>query len=226
MATLATMRVDLRLRLDEVTARMWTDVELRSYLNEGLRDVARRTESLLTYDATVAVVAGTAKYTLSQQIVRIHRVEWKATGEDAIRPLQASSYQEMDSMWGSRQNVASSSPSFFVLWGISGIDLAIQLYPVPSQAGALRIYYYRMPAALAADADIAAVPSGWEDLVVLYAEYVAMRKDHDPRWQEAKQLYEERLVDMVNVTRQLHDQAGAVMMGNSAIPSWLYEFGD
>lgn len=225
MATLLAIRTDLRSRLDESSARFWSNTELNTWINEGLRDVSRRSEVLLKYDVGTAVVAGTAKYTLPTDVIRLHRVEFVPTGSTSIYPLEASTYQQMDSVWGVQQSVQRSYPSYYVLWGVAGaIGMTIQLYPVPSQAGLLYLYYYRLPATLSSDSDVAEIPAGWEDLVTQYAEYVAMRKDRDPRWQDSKALYEEALINLINVTRQLHDQARSVTVGTMSVPGWLYEF--
>ena len=129
-------------------------------------------------------------------------------------------------MWGTRQAVQRSYPSFFVLWGVAGSveGITMQLYPIPSQAGTLNIFYYRLPTTMVNDSDHADIPAGWEDLISLYCEYIALRKDRDARWSDAKQMYEENLGHMIDVTRQLHDQARSVTVGNAAVPAWLYEF--
>lgn len=226
MTTLSELRTELRNRLDESSARFWEDTELNTYINRGLKDVGRRTETLLTYVTDIMVTAGFPKYPLPNDVLRIHRVEFVPVNTTDTYPVEARSHQEMDQYWGVRQSITQSYPNFYVLWGITGIDASLQLYPVPSQAGQLNIYYYRVPAELTSDSQEAEIPAGWDDLVVLYAEYEAMRKDRDPRWQDAKQLYETGLSTMIDLTRELHDQAQYMYVGRSAVPWYLYEFDD
>ena len=50
MATQATYLTNIRNKLDETTSGQWSDAELRTWINEAARDIARRTESLQTYE--------------------------------------------------------------------------------------------------------------------------------------------------------------------------------
>lgn len=230
MATLTNLTDDLLSHLDEpVAGRYWTATETTRWLNEGARDVARRAEICPTLDTTVAVVAGTGVYNApTSNLVRIHRVEYVPTGSTQRYPLRPSTINEMDMVWGVQQTISQSYPMYFVLLGFPGAatSLQIQLYPVPSSAGTLRIFYYALPTPMVAGGDNLLIPTGWEDLVVMYAEYMCLRKGKDQRWQEAKALYESRLLDMIDKTREYHDQAHAVVTGIGAVPNWLYEFSD
>lgn len=228
MATLTQLITQVRANIDEDTARFWTDAQITQWLNDGLRDLGRRTETIQSYNTSLSAVAGTAKYNLPADVIRIHRVEFVPTGQTTVYPLQAATYEEMDSIWGINQQSQSSYPMYYVLWGYPGgaATLQIQLFPIPSQAGQIRLYYYRQPAALVSGSDVPELPGGWEDLLVHYAEYRAKRKAKDPTWQEAKQLYEEAVTHMVNVTNYYHDAANAIHVGSRAVPSWLYSFND
>ena len=67
------------------------------------------------------------------------------------------------------------------------------------------------------------IQSGWEELVENYCEFRAKRRDADPTWQEAKALYEEKLSQMMALTRRLTDQAGFIVNDSGVmIPQWLY----
>jgi len=106
--------------------------------------------------------------------------------------------------------------------------MTVQFYPVPAQTGTFNIYYYRMPVNLATDgsddATALTIPFGWDDLVVEYAVYRAMMKAKDPNWQSHKQLYDQNLQYLVDVTRQAHDQGRYIQTRNAAVPMWLYAF--
>jgi hypothetical protein len=103
--------------------------------------------------------------------------------------------------------------------------MSIVLYPVPSQAGSLTVFYYQQIVPAVATTDNIDVLSGWEDTVHDYAVYRALRKDADPRWQDFKSTYEEKLVAMIDTTRTFQDQAGTFTTGQSALPSWLVSDG-
>jgi hypothetical protein len=224
VGTLQNLMGDIRSRLDEPSGRMWKDHELIRWVNEGLRDVARRAE-VLQASTTIAVSAEDASYTAPTDAIRIYRVEWKATGDTAIYPLEYRDFNSMDSVWYSGQAIAQGYPAFFTMWGFPP-SLTIQLFPVPSEAGTLNVHYYRLPAALVAEGGSANttidLPAGWDDLIVSYVEFCALRKDADPRGQEAKQLYEQTLEDMISRTRRWTDQSDSIQHGGTWLPGWLY----
>lgn len=226
----------VRADLDEPTAVMWTDLNIVDWVNDGCRDMARKAEDLMVFDATIVVVAGTAKYALQSDLIRIHRVEFVPTGTSLVYPVAPSSQGEMDNIWGINQAVQQSYPAFFVTIGYPGgtgtAAMKIQLFPVPATGGVLNVFYYKLPYRFAdASAPELAknveVPEGWDDVVVLYAQYRALRKDRDPRWQEAKVLYDEQLDYIINVTRFYHDQSQMMTTASRAtVPNWLTEVWD
>lgn len=215
---------DLRNRLDEVTPRQWTDAMLRGWLNDGARDIARKSETLQDRE-DLPVVKGTREYTLPSDVIRIHRVEYRATGDGLAYPLEYRDFNSMDGVWHTQQDVSESTPMFFTMWGYPP-TLKIVLYPTPALAGAIKVFYYKVPANLATDGSAENttldIPEGWEDLVLDFAEYRALRRDADPRWREAKELFDENLGAMFETTRRWSDQAG-VMVSESGfgLPAWL-----
>lgn len=220
MATLADIRTDVKNRIADATGKFWSDVMLTSWINSALKDVARRAEILETTD-DIAVTGGlgTREYTLPTDIFRVHRVEFVISTSNVII-LEARELHELDSIWGGNQVRAYTAPNYYAIWGIMGIDAKIYIYPTASQSGTLRIYSYRLPTAVSADANVCEIPAGWEDLIALYCEYVALRRDSDPRWQDAKAIYEQELQDCILLTRSHHDQSHWVTTPASAIP-WM-----
>lgn len=222
--------------IDEPTAHLWTDTGITDWINDGARDLSRKAEDLMVFDTSIAVVAGTAKYALQSDLIRVHRMEFVPSGSTQTYPLTPSSHGEMDGIWGINQSQASAYPSFFVTIGYPGgtgtSAMKVQLFPVPSASGTLNVFYYKLPyrfldpeANAVELAKSLEVPEGWDDLVVLYAQYRAMRKDRDPRWQEAKQLYDEQLDHLINVTRFYHDQEQMMTVASRAgVPNWLTEW--
>jgi len=221
MTTYAAAITNLRARLDEQNIpRFWSDSNLLLWLAEGCLDIARRTETLIEYNTNIDANAGQADYLLPPDVLRLHRVEFipqSSANPPQVYPLELSTFYEMDQRWGSSQYLQSVYPSFAVVRGTPGNPLGrgsgalvLKVYPVPSQSGAFNVYYYAMPNQNPATTDTLAVQGGYENIPLLYAEYIALRADRDPRWQEAKQLYEEDLLNMIDMTRKLHDQAGSV----------------
>jgi len=228
----------VRSKVDETTVRFWTDTEITDWINDGLRDIARRAEDLQSFNTSVSAVVGTAKYALPSDVVRVHRVEFVPTGSTQTYPVRPSTYQEMDQVWGINQVQQSSYPSFFVIFGYPGGTGAsahqIQCYPVPAQTGTFNIIYYRLPYRfldpIANPGELAKsleVVEGWDDAVVEYAGYQALKKDRNPLWKDMKEEYEEKMQYLIDVTRQWHDQQRFVMTSTMmGQPQWLYEFMD
>lgn len=224
--TLTTLLADVRERLDESTANYWDDTALTRWVNEALSDVAKRSETLLA-TATIAVTAGTTTpYAAPVDCVRINAMEFNATGSNQKYPMKPATRQSMESVWGLNQTQLGSYPSFFILWGFSP-NITIQLFPIPGQNGTLTVYYYKLPAALSNPGDVAQIPEGWQDLIPLYVEAVAKRKDHDQTWSEAMEMYETRLRTLTEQLRHLHDQQEFITAASGVgVPAWLYSFDD
>lgn len=223
--------------------RFYTDTEITAWVNDALRDLARRTEGLVTFDTSMTIppytpVPGISApaYPLPIDVVRINRIEFLPTGSiNQTYPLQASTQQQMDQVWGTFQQNPASYPQFWVTRGYPGgtgrNQFALQIYPVPSAGGTLQIFYYRQPTRIT---DPVATPAnytltldcieGWDDLVVDYAEYKGLQKARNVEWKDRKQEYEEKVGQMVDVTRAWTDQPSYVTFGTRYMPSWLTEW--
>jgi hypothetical protein len=155
------------------SARQYTDTELTDWINDGLRDIARRAEVLLTNDSSItlpaqsvnpnapvptfplnlggppAVPGSTVAPSAYSDVIRINRVEF-AVNSLQIYPLEAASPQYLDQIWNINQISNMSYPSWYCTRGYPGGTgrnaFSIQVFPLPAQAGTLNIWYYRMPA--------------------------------------------------------------------------------
>lgn len=207
METLSSLITLTRDRLAEDNEREWSNDMLKRWLNEGLKDVSRRTETLQDFVDITATV-GLQQYSLPSTIIRVRGVHWNPTSGEPT-PMEFQEFNNSNSVtWGS-QTTAQSTPQLFTLWGYPPL-LKMIVYPSPSAAGSFRVYHYRLPAELINDNDVAEIPEGWTDLVVSYCEFMALRRDRDPRWQEAKSLYEQAVEQMLQLTRRWSDQAGQI----------------
>ena len=224
MATQADILTATRERLDETSAYVWTDAELRRYTNEVVRDISRRTLANRA-EKTIYSIADMGEYNLPDDTIQVHQVEYEESGHTAYPEYR--DRHSMQNMWGAFQN-QSGWPAVYTTWGMPP-KLKMRLYPVPSVSAAeIRVLYYRFPANLATadttdalkDVDI---PTGYEDVLVDGVEAKALRKGRDPRWQEAQALYEANLAEMAHLTMRFTDQAGQVDWNGT--PSWLTDFG-
>lgn len=229
--TQAQSLTDLRAQLDETNndSRYWADSELYQYINDGVRDIARRGETILSFNATLLAVAGQAKYNLPPDVIRVHRCEYIPTGQTQVYPVQGSTYDELDQIWGINPTTQSSYPSVYACWGTPG-QMTIQFYPVPAQSATINLYYYAMPVDLKTDGTDAStfltIPTGWEDVLVKYACSRALLKMRDPNWEVWQKLYVDDVQFMIEVTRQAHDNGRYIQTMTGYVPQWLYAFAD
>lgn len=218
--SLSTTLEDVRARISEASPIFWQDTDLTNWINEACRDIARRAECLWSL-ANISVVANTQTYPGPITMIRIHKIEFSPTGTSLTYPVEASNILNMDQIWGIRQNVPSTYPSFYTLWGNTP-NVTIKLFPVPAVAGNLAVYYYRIPTPVNNPIDTLDIPEGWQDCVSLYCEYVAKRKDHNPEWKDAKEDYEAKLSDLIGRTYELHDQANFIFTGGGYVPDYIW----
>lgn len=223
---------ELRDRLNETTAATWTDTQLLKFLNEALRDVARRTQCMTT-QSTINVTANVNEYTLGSDILRIFRVEY-VPGDGRRTPLTPRAYEAMDAVWWSDQDRQVSDPVFYTVWG-NPPAAKLKVYPTPSltTVNGFRLFYAKLPTVLATGA-VAGVTidmaEGWIDLVLDYAEYLALRRDRQTDiMAEVLAQYERKIGDMM--TGGLNDAGAGMIDANSEmtfdgpfpLPRWLVD---
>lgn len=221
--TMAQALAAARVRLDETDAAGWGDAEIRAWINEAVRDVARKTEALMTR-AVVSVSAGDQDITMPTDILRVQKVEWTEDGNDKVYTLELIDFVAADSVWWTDQAITESRPRMFTMRGYGGAHVGV-LYPKPSIGGDLIVHYYAVSSDLATDntddGETLAIPAGFEDLVLDYVAYLALRRDRDPRWKEHKQSYDENLSGMIEQTRRWTDQAGSLTKAGYPVADWV-----
>lgn len=215
-------RDQLRERLGEPDPRQFKDIFLNSALNEGARDLCRRTECHRD-TWTVATTASQQEYTGPTLLIRVHRAEVEST-DGRRTPLEYRDFQSMDAVWHTSQATSEGDPLLYTTWGMPP-TLKVVLYPKPSTVMTLRLHYYRFPTIAVSDETAIEVPEGWEDAVITYAEYKARLRDGDPRWQDLKAIYEEIMADLLVTAVRFNDQAGTVDEWGPPLPAWLTDDG-
>lgn len=221
--TLTEMLTNVRSLLDEPNPQFWQNSELTNWINEACAECQRKVEWKRAI-ATVAVTAGTQKYTMPTDLYRAYRVEFTPDAGLDIYTVEFRGYMEMDQIWGINQEWPASYPLYYTMWK-QPPTLQIVLYPVPSQNGNLNVYYYQQITPVATGTDPVDVLAGYEDVIEDYTCYRALRKDADARWQEFKSTYEDKLNVMYENTRTFQDQAGTFTTGQAALPEWLVSDG-
>lgn len=213
--TQGTLVSELRSRINEPNANgFFSDIELRTWINEGAREIARRTEALRT-SSTIAVLANTQDYTAPTDCIRMHRLEFKPTGQTQRMPLQYRDRQAMDVVWGTHSAITVSYwPEYYSMWGLPP-TMTITVYPTPSGAGTLYAYYYKLPTALSTSGSASAttldVPEGWEDLILDYAESRArLKQQRADLYGIAWQQFIDRLMSLNEAAVRFVDAPGQI----------------
>lgn len=207
---------ELSQRLGDPHMTYFTPEELRVWVNEGAREVARRTECLRA-TSTTAVVAGTQSYTGPTDTVRIHKVEFKPTSDSRWFPLEYRDMSASDIVWGTQRAITQSyAPEIWTMWGFPGsTNLTVELFPTPSSAGTLRFQYYRLPADLAITGSAAGTaidcPNGWEDVILDYAETRAELKKRDYQGYQIKDaIFKDHLMAVMETSIRYTDTPGEI----------------
>lgn len=221
--TLTQITTNIRSLLDEPNPQFWSNTELTNWINEACAEIARKTEWKRT-SANISVVAETQQYTGPTDMIRIYRITFNPTSSMDTYTVEFRGMMEMDQIWGINQEWPASYPLYYTTWKVPP-SINIILYPVPSQAGTLEVFYYQTITPVVSGSDDVDILEGYEDIVEDYTCYRALRKDADPRWQEFKQTYEDKLVALYENSRTFQDQAGTFTTGQAALPEWLVSDG-
>lgn len=213
---------EVRARLAEETPGFYTDSQIRSWLNDGVREVARRSFWKRTSD-TVVVLAGDQFYTAPTDAIQVYRVEYHPDTSGSIYRLEYRDINAMDIVWGINQSIGQGTPEYYTM--VSANPLSIELCPTPSTPGELKVFYYAMPDDLAVttNSDAAAtldVPVGWEDLPIEWATALGFRKSRDANaYQLAVAAFAQNLGRLTEVATRYTDEPTAIVPDYQP---WLY----
>jgi hypothetical protein len=189
------------------------------FINESVRDIARRTMTLQSA-ATVSMSANTNQALLPVDTIRVFQVLAYpvsiASGNEPVQ-LQPADYRQAMAGYGV---TGTGTPRVFSTWGFPP-SLYMYLFPKLDSAYELSISYYRLPADRSTDGQTLDLVAGWEDLMLDGAEYRALRRDRDDRWKEAKALYEGAIADAIDQTAKWVESNGMVQAPGGLYPTWL-----
>lgn len=231
-------------------ARFYTDTEITEWVNDALRDIARRAEDLHTYDTSITIPAytqnpnlppptyplnlGTQTTTQVSDVLRITRVEyWMNSLSNQIYPMEWQPQSYLDQVWNINQISNMSYPTYWTTKGFPGGTgrnaFVMQVYPQPSQSGLLQIYYYRLPNRISDPVETPAnyniqldLIEGWDDMVVDYVTAQGLIKRQDPSWQTVMQFYETKMENLIDNTRHISDQLTQLTYDGMAMP-WQFD---
>lgn len=161
---------------------MMSDADINAILDQAVRDVSTRFRwPFLATTDTIALVASTQAYNLPADLDRIEAITLDGTNHR----LQEVSPTKYWSAYGDTPE--DGEPRFFFLWSNQ-----IWVTPVPTAAGTLNLFYYRMPTLMGDDGDSPEWASQFHMIVADYACQHLFHREED--FSKAK-LYGEAYLD-------------------------------
>jgi hypothetical protein len=161
-------------------------------------------------------------------------VEFQVAGDSSqIYPLEPAQPAYLDQIWNIDQLSTMSYPAYWTTHGYPGgvgrNAFVIQVFPNSAQAGNLNIYYYRLPLRIL---DPVANPAsynlpldlieGWDDMIIDYAHMRGLIKARNEDWKIAQAMYEAKVTNIVDQTRQFHNQPQYMSYDTMVMP-WAYD---
>ena len=216
---LSAMITQLRYLIDEPAPAFWSNAELTTYINEACKDVARRAETKLATVNITAVVMQ-QNYTLPTDCYRIHRVEFLPNGSTLNYTLEYRGLMEMDQIWGINKTWPASYPLYYTMWK-NPPKMVMITYPVTQTLGKFHVYYYQHVVTATTTTSTVDILAGYEDIILDYSAYRALRRDGNAMWKTHQAVYESKLAALVERTRTFQDQANFFSTGQVALPAWL-----
>jgi hypothetical protein len=200
VATLATLRraVQQKIGLD-TTSSGTEEALLDAWINEAVVDVLVRTRCHVNC-ADMTLTANTWKYTLPTSILAINDVICTSATTGESRVLARTTPEQILTM---RQGSPPSSP-LISYYALNGNDL-LMIYPTPSGADELDVFYVPRPTAMSATANdpsaetYGGVPVEYHKAIEYYALWQAADYDDDSSSQTGEYyrvLYEQYLVQI------------------------------
>lgn len=171
------------------------------WVNEGVTDVLVRTRCNIQ-PATMTLTATTYDYTLPTQIMALDEIYITDASTSVWYRMERQSPQELLNLRIGTQFQGSPPVRWYALNGNS----TLMVYPTPTAADVLTIYYVPRPTALAAGSDVPSdIPSEWQKAVEYYTLWQAATYMNDAPSQSGQlfmQQYEAELVKLKKASRQ------------------------
>ena len=165
--TLAELRDRVWVLLAEPGPGFFSNEEIDYNINEGIRDVADRTEAVIG-SKIVEVEANTLEVPLPDDLIRVKKVSVGG------RKLSVVSPEALDEDVPGWEETAGTPTNFFQY------GRYLVLYPKPAESIEIKLWGVTSPPMLLNDEDDCGLPEYLQPLVVLYARLMCKQKDDTP----------------------------------------------
>jgi len=164
-----------RLKLDEASAKFWTDAELLNYINKGYyyywQWMIQAQHPLTLKPTTLDTTAGTATVALPSDFIAVRLLEYVYS--DRTEPLvYRERYDE-----ASYTNLSSADNTSVYTYRIEGSNLVLEPTPqTTTTSGILKMIYYYLPDELGTG-DTPTIPAMYHNLLIDYCVVQGKRKE-------------------------------------------------
>jgi hypothetical protein len=146
------IRARVQAKIGDTAGVEATPADILNWINDGITEIARRTQQPQATATTPSVVGQTA-YSLSTFAADVIRLRSVMYDGSVLQPL---SIEEADTFLADRERSGQSNgtPSMYWIWADQ-----INLWPAPDTAGKLlKLFYQKRPAAVTVDGDTPNIP--------------------------------------------------------------------
>lgn len=134
------------------------------------------------------MVSGTASYTLPTAVARIKQMFVTPVNAVAGGPITATSLDDI--LMRRRSQGGATLGGYITLYALLGAN-DLEVYPTPTSADVITIYYVGLPTALSADSDVPVLQEPWASKLLEYGALAeAADWKGDPSEQEYRQMFE------------------------------------
>lgn len=151
-----------------------TDEDILRWVNDAQKEITR-IQSLLETQATTTVISGQNEYSLPLDILMLRSIR---LGGQKIRTLSLQEAEEYIPGFDDETTWATGTPEVAWIWANN-----ISLYPIPTSAGTLKVYYTRVPVEVTAMIDSPELPVKYHPRIVEYC--LAQAYEMDENWDGA-----------------------------------------
>lgn len=180
--------------------------KVSDWVNQVYADVCVMTEANVV-TGTMALTANVASYTLPSAVLRLKEMYVTPVGTIQSAPLTLTSLDDI--LTKRRSSGGAVLGGYITHYALLGIN-DFEVYPTPSAADVLTLWYVALPTALSADSDVPILQEPFASKLLEYgacAEAADWRGD--PQEAEYRQLYDLWLQKFrAHLTRKMGGQAG------------------
>lgn len=188
------------------SVKFGTDV--KRWLNDAQRRIARRVSFNTTLPTTIAIAVGASSASIMAdptQLERVHGVTFTPNGGDPVElaPVGSEAIDELSA-------TDTGTPEVYALAGAS-----IQFRPLADVAGSINCRVTYLPAKLVNTADVPVLHEDYHDMMVVWARAKCFRDEDDLQMHDALMAHFESEVQRLKVDMQAVNEDGPTQLGGT-----------